>query len=158
MKYIALLLIIITLATTAFGLYIYLNTKLDVVSVNVVSTDAKNMSNKFFADRQAMQDDTFVGKIFSKDIANGNDYYYIDYNMELCNNLLVDVESLELEAIYKNGDVYQTLDKPLAIIKSKQKASLKASLLSKKTTMGIREFIVHYYVWGIPFKLSYTFK
>lgn len=78
--------------------------------------------------------------------------------MQLENNLLVDAESLELQVVPKNGDVYQSLTNVLPIIKRNEKAELKANLLSKTTTMGIREFVVSYYVWGIPFSLNYTFK
>lgn len=158
MKYIALLLVLATLATMGYGIYMYLNTNLEVISVSVKSIEARNMSDKFFADREDLTNGTKTGRVFTNELNNGNDYYYIEYTMQLENNLLVDAESLELQVVPKNGDVYQSLTNVLPIIKRNEKAELKANLLSKTTTMGIREFVVSYYVWGIPFSLNYTFK
>lgn len=158
MKYIAITLVILTLACTAFGLHIYLNTSLNVVDVSVKSVDARNMTDKFFKDRADIQNGTMPARIFSDTIENGNDYCYLTYTVKLQNNLLVDVESLELQVVPKNGDAYQELPTILNSIKSKEKAELTAQLLSKKSTIGIREFVINYYVWGIPFKLEYTFK
>ena len=158
MKYIALLLVLATLATMGYGIYIYLNTNLEVVSVSVNSIEARNISDKFIADREDLTNGIKTGRVFTNELNNGNDYYYIEYTMQLENNLLVDAESLELQVVPKNGDVYQSLSNVLPIIKRNEKAELKANLLSKKTAMGIREFVVSYYVWGIPFSLNYTFK
>lgn len=158
MKYIALLLVLATLATLGYGIYIYLNTNLEVISADVHSTEARYMTDQFFKDREALENNTLTGRIFTDRIDNGNDYYYIEYTIKLNNNLLVDVENLELQAIPKVGDVYQAFSTPLPAIKRNQKAELKASLLSKKSTMGIREFVITYYVWGVPFSLNYTLK
>ncbi|MDY5730201.1 MAG: hypothetical protein SPL05_01520 [Eubacteriales bacterium] len=155
LKYITLLLIMLTAAAIFYAGFIYLHCTVDIVQVQVNSTASTQAYERFASDVQAIQNKTIAGRVFSQ-IDDTQDYYYVDYNVQIKNNLFVDMNAIELQILPKTGDVFQAEVAPAHIAKQSD-GIVNATILSSKNNIGTRDLQISYYVWGIPFSMRYTY-
>ncbi len=157
MKYIALLLVLITVLVVGYSIYIYLNTDVQVMHVEVQSIRTEDAQEMLQGDIAAIQSNSFTGRLFHNTIDPNEDYYYVNYTINLQNNLYIDIDAIEAQVLPKTGDVFQRHNQDFVSIAKKSEGTVTATVLSKKSTLGVREFVITYYVWGIPFVLRYTY-
>lgn len=157
MKYLALVMVVLTLAFVAYGIHLYLNTSVHVVSVEVSSQLASETADMLQADIAAIQTNAFTGRLFQNQMDPNEEYYYVTYILHLHNGLLLDIDAIEAQVLPKTGDVFQRHTQGFVNINKQEDGSISATVLSKKSTLGVRDFIITYYVWGIAFVLQHTY-
>lgn len=157
MKYLALFMVLVTLLVVGYGIHLFLNANVAVLKVEVSSQRTEEAQEMLQADIAAIQSNSFAGRLFHNVIDPSEEYYYVTYTIHVQNNLHVDIDAIETQVLPKNGDVFQRHNTDFVSIAKHSSGEIRATVLSKKSTLGVREFVITYYVWGVPFVLRHTY-
>ena len=78
--------------------------------------------------------------------------------MKLRNDTFVRAETVQIQIAPMNGDVLQTAENAPGQIPARGTGEVRATILTRKNMHNVREIMVTYYLWGMPFSLRTTYS
>ncbi|NMD37256.1 MAG: hypothetical protein GYA87_01075 [Christensenellaceae bacterium] len=158
LKYLAILMVVVMFVAIGATAYIYLNSNVEIVALNVQAINASDYRDLFLKNKEDIANETFEGTIFQNwELDDIENYTYLSYQIRLKNNTFLPIEGIEVQIFPRTGDVFQIGDFEYKTLQSKNSGDISATILTLKNTQTVREFLISYYVWGIPFTLRKTY-
>ena len=169
MKYVALFMVLLVIAAGVFGLYAYMNTKLQVASVELQVIPASQQEADFLRWQSAVDNGAVSGTAYTKSIpGTAADYSYFVYTFRLRNKGVIDAEMVEIQPVPVNGDVlsYSTRDAAAVnantVVQAGSERDVSSVLITSKQNQDsylvTRSFYITYYIWGIPVTVTATYN
>ena len=182
MKVIGIILIILCIAALGAIGYMYFHASVDFTYVACIATDPADVPDYFEQIRHQVEQDSFPGVRFSKEmLLNPQDYVFYTWIVRVDNDTYLQAKAVELQltpitgdvlmipdedqkqVLVNPGDQYQDvlayLDKAQKdIIKSGDHETRAVTFLTKKNTRSIREASVDWYLGGLHFPTVPQYK
>ena len=157
MKPLAIILVILVLAALVGVGYLYFSANLEVSFSQVVATDPLTQSDYFTSLRSSLDAGTFVGTQYNTTSLTGpEDYLFYTWTVHLANRSFLLADTVEIQVTPMSGDVLMIGDPSEHTVSPGSSADLSATLLTSRTMHSVREAIVTWYVWGLPFSTRLT--
>jgi len=169
-KILAVILIIAVLSCAGIGIYAYINTKLQVVSVKLERMiSASENTADFYALQSQIDNNASTAAVYTTALSSDpSDYSFFVYRIQLHNNGLIRAEMVEAQPYVVNGDAlsYSTLDvsslNANTVIEPSSDISLSCVILTdavnQSNRIEARTFKITYYIWGIPMSVVASYK
>lgn len=158
MKYVAWLMVLLLLATVGGVGYLYMTANITVESITFYSQAALEQQALFDGLQQRSDNDTVLGTIFDHNpIGAVEDYALYTYTLHLINDSMLQADMIEIQVIPMDGDIVQVGDSWPRSLSSRSEGDISATILTKSGTHAVRELIVTYYIWGVPFQVKVTY-
>ncbi len=159
MRAAAVILAILFLAAAGLTGYLYFQANVVVTGIDCVATDAEGQKELFAELRTEAENGSLNGTPFSvKGIGEAGDYQFYTYTVHLANETFVRAEVAEVQVTPMNGDVLQMAEAAPAAIPARGRGEIRATILTLKSMHNVREMMVTYYLWGLPFSARVTYS
>ena len=155
MKTFAIILIVLCLATVGGIGYLYYAATLEIEAAGCVATDAATQAETFQALKKAAEDGTLFRDMGE---ATPESSVFYTYTLKLTNRTFLKAEVIEISVTPMDGDLLQTGDTRAVDLEPGKSLEMTATILSAREGHSVREGIVTYYFWGIPFSRRITLK
>ena len=157
MKPVAVILILLVLAALVGLGYLYFTSGLDVTFSSVVATDPVSQTEVFSQISSEVEAETFTGTRYSTEpLDSPEDYLFYTWTVRLENHSFLPVDTIEIRVIPMTGDVLLLGDTEQHTLASRKSMDLSATILTARRMHSVREAIVTWYVWGLPFSARLT--
>ncbi len=157
MKPLAIILVILVIAAMVGVGYLYFNSNLTVTFSSVVATDPVNRTDVFDQIRSSLEAETFVGTKYSSVLpATPEDCLFYTWTVHLENNSYLPADTIEIQITPMTGDILLLGDTAEHTLPSGSSMDLSATVLTARSMHSVREAIVTWYVWGLPFSTRLT--
>ena len=158
MKYIAILTVLLLIASLIGVGYLYLTSNVTVEAIGVVAVEASTQPEMFERLRQQVENQSVIGTAFTtqplQDISN---YQFYTYTIRLKNNCFVKADMVEVQVTPMTGDVLQLADESARALPARTTGDLSATILTDVNMHSVRELNISYYMWGVPFTIRTTY-
>ena len=157
MKPLAIFLVILVIASLAGVGYLYFTSNIVVSFVSVTATDPVTQPDVFDQVKTATENGAFVGTLYSSAPLTGpEDYLFYTWTVRLENNSFLPADTIEIQVTPMAGDALMIGDTMCRRLASRGQTDLSATLLTARDKHSVREAIVSWYVWGLPFSTRIT--
>ena len=157
MKPLAIILVLLVLAALVGVGYLWFSSTVEVTFSSVVATDPTTQADAFTQIRNAVDNETFVGTRYSTAPLTGpEDYLFYTWNIHLENKSFLPIDTIEIQVTPMSGDVLLIGDTANHTLARQDSADLSATILTARSSHSVREAIVSWYVWGLPFSTRVT--
>ena len=158
MKYIAILSVLVLIVALVGVGYLYMNASIEVDTVSVIATDAPSQEALFNELKTQVRLGAVIGTpyIGKTELTGAEDYQFYTYTVRLKNNSTVSADMVELQITPMSGDILQIGSSADVKLPAGQTVDATATILTSKNMHPIREVVVTYYVWGVPFSVKTT--
>ncbi|MBQ8200733.1 MAG: hypothetical protein IJZ74_03075 [Clostridia bacterium] len=160
MKFFAILTVLILIASLAGVGWLYMTANVVVEATGVTALEASAQPELFEQLRTQMRLGAVVGTPFiaQGELTNAEDYQFLTYTIRLRNDCYVPADMVELQISPMAGDVLQIGSSVSAALPARGTADATATLLTDVNMHSIREVVVTYYMWGVPFTVKTTVR
>ena len=160
MKFIAILSAVVLLVALVGVGSLYMTANIYVESTGVITMQASARQEQFDALSEQLRLNAVVGTAFTTDTILGpvEDYQFCTYTVQLRNDCRIAAEMVEVQISPMAGDVLQVGGSPIVTVQPGESAKVLAVLLTDADMHAIREVVITYYMWGIPFTTKTTIK
>ena len=157
MKPLAVILILLVLAALVGVGYLYFTSNLTVAFDSVVATDPLSQSDFFARIRSEVETETFTGTRYTDEpVSAPEDYLFYTWTVHLENHSFLPADTVEIRVTPMTGDVLLLGDLEQHSLASRKSMDLTATVLTARKMHSVREAIVSWYVWGLPFSTRLT--
>ena len=157
MKPLAVFLVILVIAALIGVGFLWFSSSLTVTFSSVVATDPVSQANAFGEIRTAVENGTFVGTRYSSAPLTGpEDYLFYTWTLHLENTSFLPADTIEIQVTPMAGDVLLVGDTVNHKLLKKDSMDLSATILTARNMHSVREAVVTWYVWGLPFSARVT--
>jgi len=158
MKYIAILTVILLIASLIGVGYLYLTANVTVEAIGVVAVEASTQPEVFQQLRQQMESQSVIGTAFtSQPLGDASGYQFYTYTVRLKNNCFVKADMVEVQVTPMTGDVLQLADESARALPARTTGDLSATILTDVNMHSVRELNISHYMWGVPFTIRTTY-
>lgn len=158
MKYIAILTVLLLIASLVGVGYLYLTSNVTVEAIGVVAVEASTQPEMFERLRQQMESQSVVGTAFTtQPLGDINNYQFYTYTIRLKNNCFLTADMVEVQVTPMQGDVLQLADGSARALAARSTGDLGATILTDINMHSVRELNISYYMWGVPFTIRTTY-
>ena len=158
MKYVAwLLMLVLLLAIVGVG-YVYVTAQVVAESTMVSFVSAGERADLVEDYRRRLENGTLHGTVFEERIEGApEDYLFLTYTVRLRNDCFIAADMVEMQVVPWDGfDILQPGDERARALQPRSRGDLSATVLSRWGTHSVREVVITYYMWGIPFTMRVT--
>lgn len=155
MKYIAWFMVaLVILAIVGVG-YAYVTAQVSIGEIKVQTIPATQQEELFNQLDQDIQRQSFKGTMLSKNGIEENSaaYSFYTYQIEINNQTFLTADTVEVQTVPNAEDVIQLAQQEPLRIEKRSGGTVQVTLLTKQNTPVSREFVITYYLWGLPFSL-----
>ena len=157
MKPFAIILIILVLAAVVGIGWLYFNANLTVAFDSCIATDGITQAEYFDQLKKQVTAGSFIGTIYgNNELLTADQYQFLTYTVTLDNHAFLRAETAEIRITPMQGDVLMISDQQESNISAGKKGTLSATILTARNMHSVREAIVTWYFWGIPFSEKLT--
>ena len=175
MKAIAILMVIALVVAVCGVGYLYMTANVSVVAVGMTATEATVQQATF----DKLKTDHAENLVTMKELINftynlgSYDYYpgvrndtelgeaqayqFYTYTVRLRNFSMLTCDMVELQVTPREGDVLQMGNEQSKALSAGATGDISATVLTSVESLPVRELIITYYVWGIPFTVKTTY-
>ena len=154
MKALSIILTVLLIIALAFTGYLYVTCRVEVVSVSVSSAEASAQEDLFSHIQDEFRLNAVAGVPFTEQIGSSSaDYKFCTYQVYLRNTCFLPASTLEISISPMQGDILQLPEKSQKLLPSRSEGVLECTLLTGMDQHTVRELIITYYMWGIPFSI-----
>ena len=155
MKYAAIFMVLVLIASLVGVGYLYLTANVTVQAVGVTAVEASTQPALFEELARQVENRQVLGTAFSS-VPPGSveNYQFYTYTVRLRNNSFVTADMVEVQVTPMEGDVLQIGDDTARALPARSTGDITATILTDVNMHSVRELIVTYYMWGIPFSLK----
>lgn len=155
MKYAAIFMVLVLIASLVGVGYLYLTANVTVQAVGVTAVEASTQPALFEELARQVENRQVLGTAFSSvPLGSVENYQFYTYTVRLRNNSFVTADMVEVQVTPMEGDVLQIGDDTARALPARSTGDITATILTDVNMHSVRELIVTYYMWGIPFSLK----
>ncbi|MBQ9251219.1 MAG: hypothetical protein IJ188_01110 [Clostridia bacterium] len=159
MRPVAIILLIICLGMIGFTGFLYFNANVVITDIDCIAVDAGDQAEYFQGLKDQIEAGTFVGTPFNTaEVGKAEEYQFYSYTVHVANDTFIKAEVAEVQVTPMNGDVLQLAEENARTIPARGKGTIQATILTKKEMHNVRELMVTYYLWGLPFSARVTYS
>ena len=159
MRPLAIILMVLCLALAGVTGYLYFTANVIVADISCVAADAADQAEVFQGLKSQIESETFIGTSFdTAGIGEAGAYQFYTYTVRLRNDTFVKAEVAEVQVTPMNGDVLQMAEPDLHSIPARGEGTVSATILTGKDMHNVRELMITYYLWGLPFSVRVTYS
>ncbi len=157
MKTAGIILIILCLIAVCGAGYLYFNSNMTVSFVECIATDPSAQLDYYLEMKDRIEKNTFVGTLFTDTVPEGPEkYVFYTWTVKLDNQTSLSAKIAEIQIVPMSGDVLQIGAEGERNIPARESATLSATVLTSRQMHNVREAIVTWYFWGLPFSSRIT--
>lgn len=158
MKYVAWILILILVAGIVGVGYVYATAQVVVVATGVSGVAASEHEALFNDYKRRLENGTVHGTVYQPYLeGEAEDYMFLTYTVRLQNNCFIDADMVEMQVVPWEGlDVLQIGEERPKKLTPRTTGDLSSTVLSKKGNNTVRQVVVTFYMWGMPFTVKET--
>ena len=157
LKPLAILLVLLVIAALVGVGYLWFTSNLTVSFSSVVATDPVTQADAFSQIKTSLENETFVGtKYSSAPLTGPEDYLFYTWTVHLENQSFLPADTIEIQVTPMAGDALLIGDTALHSLSARDHTDLSATILTARDKHSVREAIVSWYVWGLPFSARIT--
>lgn len=159
MKIIAILMVIVLVAAIGGVGYLYMTANVAVTAVGMTATEASVQQATFDKLKTDVEQNSLVGTLFQSGVHLGQaeEYQFYTYTVRLRNGCMLPCDMVELQVTPREGDVLQMGSEQAKALGAGATGDISATVLTSVNSTAVRELIITYYVWGIPFTVKTTY-
>lgn len=155
MKYAAIFMVLVLIASLVGVGYLYLTANVTVQAVGVTAVEASTQPALFEELARQVENRQVLGTAFSSvPLGSVENYQFYTYTVRLRNNSFVTADMVEVQVTPMEGDVLQIGDDTARALPARSTGDITATILTDVNMHSVRELIVTYYMWGVPFSLK----
>ena len=169
MKPVAIVLTVLAIAALIGMGYLYVSANVTVTGTGCIATDAIDAEDSYNAILDAVAGETFVGTLFSGSGFTGaaegkaeerkaEDCQFFTYSLRIRNNSFIPAEAVEIQVTPMTGDILQVGDNVRHDLPARSSDEFQVTMLTGKNTHNVRELVVTWYMWGLPFSTRVTYN
>ena len=157
MKPLAIFLVILVLAALVGVGWLYFNSNLTVSFSSVVVTDPVTQADYFSQLKSSLESDAFIGTRYETDpLTVPEDYLFYTWTVHLENTSFLPADTIEIQITPMAGDILLFGDTAEHMLPARSVSDLSATVLTDRAMHSVREAVVTWYVWGLPFSARLT--
>ena len=157
MKPLAIFLVLLVLAAIVGVGWFFFNSNLTVTCSDCVATDPLTQEDYFNELKAGLEAETFVGTRYSKAPLSGpEEYLFYTWTVHLENKTALPVNVIEIQVTPMTGDILIVGDPYEHALNAHDETDLSVTMLTARDKHSVREAIVTWYVWGLPFSTRMT--
>lgn len=154
MKPAAIIALILFLAALGGVGYLYTTCQITVVDVGAQATAAADQPTLFDELKTQQERQEVIGTSYSKEeLTAPEDYQFLTYSIRLSNTCFIPADNVEVQVTPMAGDVLQIGDTAIRTLPARATGDISATILTHAGSQPVRELMVTYYLWGIPFSV-----
>ena len=159
MKAIAILMVIALVVAVCGVGYLYMTANVSVVAVGMTATEATVQQATFDKLKTDPAQNSLIGTSFQNDteLGEAQAYQFYTYTVRLRNFSMLTCDMVELQVTPREGDVLQMGNEQSKALSAGATGDISATVLTSVESLPVRELIITYYVWGIPFTVKTTY-
>lgn len=158
MKYLAILTVLLLIASLIGVGYLYLTANVTVEALGVVAVEASTQPELFEQLRQQVENQHVIGTAYTtQPLGDASNYQFYTYTIRLKNNCFVTADMVEAQVTPMQGDVLQLADDTARALPAHTTGDLGATILTDIGMHSVRELNISYYMWGVPFTIRTTY-
>ena len=157
MKAAGIILIIICIAALAGVVYYYASSSLTVSYVDCIATDPMTQPELMELLKDQLEDGTFTGmKLTSEPSFSPAESLLYTWTVRISNRTRIPAKAAEIRIIPLSGDIIQLPVPEETVIRPGEDAEIAVTVLTGSNMHHVREAIVSWYLWGMPFSERIT--
>ena len=157
MKAAGIILIIICIAALAGVVYYYASSSLTVTYVDCVATDPMTQPELMELLQEQLETDTFAGMKLAADTTfSPAESLLYTWTVRISNRTRIPAKAAEIRIIPLSGDILQMPVSGETVIQPGKDAQITVTVLTGAKMHHVREAIVSWYLWGMPFSERIT--
>jgi len=155
MKALAILSVIVLIASIVGVGYLYMTASMVVIGLDVIAVEAATQPELLSQLKSQVESGSVLGTAYTSQtwLEDASAYQFLTYTVRLQNNTFVTADMVELQVTPMSGDVLQIGDYTPKALQSHATGDIQATILTDATMHATRELNVTYYIWGLPFSL-----
>lgn len=155
MKYIAWFMVVLVVLAIAGVGYIYFTAQVTIGESAVQTLPATQQEELFNQIKHEVELQSFQGTMLSKEAIEEDisSYGFNTYAIEIKNQTFLPADTIEIQTVPSEFDVLQLKQENPLRIEKRSDGRIQATILTKQGTYATREFVITYYLWGLPFTL-----
>lgn len=154
MKYVAILMVLVLLASVAGVGWLYLNANVTVEATGVIAVEAATQPELFSRLREQAETGHVTGTLFQQGaLRDAENYQFYTYTVRLKNSCFLTADMIEVQVTPMDGDVLQLGDDTARALPARTTGDIQATILTDVNMHAVRELNITYYMWGLPFTL-----
>ena len=159
MKAAAIISVILLIACLLGIGVLYGTASMAVESVGVIAVEASTQPELFGQLREQVETGGVLGTAYTSQtwLDDASNYQFYTYTIRLRNDCYVTADMIEAQVTPMEGDVLQIGDFTVKQLPAHNTGDLQVTILTAIGMHPVRELIVTYYVWGMPFTLKTTY-
>ena len=155
MKYAAIFMVLLLIASLVGVGYLYLTANVTVQAVGVTAVEASTQPALFEELARQVENRQVLGTAYTSAPLGGiENYQFYTYTVRLRNYSFVTADMVEVQVTPLEGDVLQMGDDTARALPARSTGDITATILTDVNMHSVRELIVTYYMWGVPFSLK----
>ena len=157
MKAVAVILVLALIAAVAGVGYLYFTSNLEVSFDSVAAVDPLTQPDDFDSLRASLDAGTFIGTRFdASPLPAAENCLWYTWNLRLANKSFLQADAVEVQVTPMEGDLLQPGSASEYVLPPRSSGTLSVSMLTSRSMHSVREAIVTWYVWGLPFSARLT--
>lgn len=155
MKYAAIFMVLVLIASLVGVGYLYLTANVTVQAVGVTAVEASTQPTLFEELARQVENRQVLGTAYTSAPLGGiENYQFYTYTVRLRNNCFVTADMVEVQVTPMEGDVLQIGDDTARALPARSTGDITATILTDVNMHSVRELNITYYMWGVPFSLK----
>lgn len=157
MKYLAIVSVLLLVACIAGVGWLYMNATVTVTPVDTMAAEAASQGGTFREICAQIRENRLIGTAFTGEVpGNIDDYQFCQYSIRLNNRTAIPMEGIEVSVTPMEGDVAQVGDLAYKTLAAGGEGDVSALILTRQEMHTVREAVVTWYMWGLPFSQKVT--
>ena len=155
MKYAAIFMVLVLIASLVGVGYLYLTANVTVQAVGVTAVEASTQPALFDELARQVESRQVLGTAYtSTPLGSMENYQFYTYTVRLRNSCFVTADMVEVQVTPMEGDVLQIGDDTARALPARSTGDITATILTDVNMHSVRELNITYYMWGVPFSLK----
>ena len=157
MKPLAIFLVLLVIAALAGVGWLWYSSNMTAVCTDCVATDPVTQEAAFRDLKSSVESGSFMGTLFSKaPLTNPEDYLFYTWTVHMDNKTFLPATVMEVQITPMSGDILVIGDPAEHTLDARSETDLTVTMLTSREKHSVREAIVTWYVWGLPFSSRIT--
>ena len=157
MKYAAILMILVLIVSLAGVGYLYMTANVTIEVYSVAATEASVQPELFASLARQVEEGAVIGACFTDErLGDASSYQFLTYTVRVKNNCFLPADMVEVQVTPMTGDALQIGAPTAYALPARSVGDIQATILTDISMHSIREVVVTYYIWGLPFSLKTT--
>ena len=157
MKAAGIILIILCIAALSGVVYFYASSSITVNYLDCIATDPMSQPELMELLKEQLDTDTFTGMKLASDTAfSPADSLLYTWTVRISNRTRIPAKAAEIRIIPLSGDIIQLPVTDETVIQPGKDAEITVTVLTGAKMHHVREAIVSWYLWGVPFSERIT--